>query len=351
MKTKLLLLLIAAFSLCANAQTLGEFKPKENKFGLGKLKDATKIYISNFNVHYQIYNEKQKFKQGGSMFGGGYRGDAKAEASVGLTGLKESDVQQITDKLYQDFTNQIKAKNLQIITAEEAGKADVYKGYVKMEGGKVSLAQVPGTMSCAPTAYEWYVKAVNKDGKTKSGGFLGQESFLYPKLSKDLNDAIIADIDIYVLFVEDKSAFQGNGANVKIQTNLRIADNEAIVMADNESFIRLKGQNKVSAINSTINFAYGKMGVSAIASYSGQLSKPIQIKDVIEDTKISSFVRGGADYVGVSNMYVTYFTPENRTSETNKVIQVDGKKYVDGVYAAAKQFLDYHTAAFLDNLK
>ena len=351
MKTKLLFILVAAFSLNASAQTLGDFKPKDTKYGLGKVKDASKIYISNFTVNYQIYNEKQKFKQGGSMLGGGYRGDAKAEASVGLTGLTETDVQQITDKLYQDFIEKIKAKNLKIITAEEAGKSSVYSDYVKMQGGKVNLAQFPGTMTTSPTGYEWYVKKVKADGKTKSGGFLGQASFLYPQLSKALDDAIIADVNIYVLFVEDKSAFQGNGANIKIKTNLRIADTEAIVMADNDSFIRLKGQNSVSAINSTVNFAQGKMGAGATTSYSGQLAKPIEINGVIEDTKITSFARGGADYVGVSNMYVTYFTPENRTSETNKVIKVDSQKYIDGVYSGAKKFLDYHTDAFLSSLK
>lgn len=351
MKTKLLMMLVFAFSLKTQAQTLGEFKPKDVKYGLGKAKDATKIYISNFTVNYQIYNEKQKFKQGGSMFGGGYRGDAKAEASIGLTGISEADVQQITDKLYQDFITQIKAKNLQIITAEEAGKTDTYSDYVKVQGGKVNLAQLPGTMTSSPTGYEWYVKKVKSDGKTKSGGFLGQVSFLYPKLSKDLDNAIIADVNIYVLFVEDKNAFQGNGANVKIKTNLRIADAEAIVMSDNDSFIRLKGQNSVSAINSTVNFAHGKMGAGATTSYSGQLAKPIEIKGVVEDTKVSSFARGGADAIGMSNIYITYFSAEDRSASNSKIISVDNKKYVDGVYAAAKEFLDYHTAAFLNNLK
>lgn len=344
-------MLLLAYAVSTQAQTLGEFKPKEVKYGLGKAKDATKIYISNFTVNYQIYNEKQKFNQGGSMFGGGYRGDAKAEASVGLTGITETDVQQITDKLYQDFISQIKAKNLQIITADEAGKTETYSDYVKMQGGKVSLAQLPGTMTSSPTGYEWYVKRVKGDGKTKSGGFLGQVSFLYPKLSKDLDNAIIADVNIYVLFVEDKNAFQGNGANVKIKTNLRIADAEAIVMADNDSFIRLKGQNSVSAINSTISFAHGKMGAGATTSYSGQLSKPIEIKDVVEDTKVSSFARGSADAIGMSNIYTTYFSAEDRSSSNSKTVAVDSKKYIEGVYAAAKQFLDYHTGAFLSNLK
>ena len=351
MKTKLLLALIIAFSASASAQTLGEFKPKETKFGLGKAKDATKIYISNFAINYQIYNEKQKFKQGGRMLGGGYRGDAKAEASVGLTGLSENDVQQITDKLYNDFLSQIKAKGLQIVSADEAGKTEVYEEYVKMQGGKVSLAQFPGTMTTAPTGYEWFVKKLKQDGKTKSGGFLGNASFLYPKLSKALGDAVIADVNIYVMFVEDKTAFQGGGASIKIKTNLRIADTEAIVMSDNDSFVRLKGQNSVTAINSTVNFAYGKMGLGATTSYSGQLSKPLEINDVIEDTKVTSFARGGADFVGTSNLYVTYFTPEDRTSETAKIIKVDNKKYIEGVYAGAKKFLDFHAEAFFSALK
>ena len=351
MKTKFLMVLALAFTLTARAQSVGEFKPKDISFGLGKLKDVSRIYISNFTVNYQVYNEKQKFKQGGSMLGGGYRGDAKAEASIGLTGLAEADVQQITDKLYQDFLGKLKAKNLQLISAEEAGKTDTYSDYVKQQGGKVNLAQLPGTMTSSPSGYQWYVKKVKSDGKTKSGGFMGQSSFLYPKLSKELGDAIVADIDIYVMFVENKSAFQGSGANVKITTSLRIADAEAIVMADNESFIRMKGQNSVSAINSVVNFAMGRMGASALASYSGLLSKPLEINGVIEDTKVTSFARGGTDYVGTNNMYVSYFTPENKTAETNKVIKVDSKKYVDGVYDAAKKFLDFHTDAFLGNLK
>lgn len=136
MKAKILLLFVVASVWSAQAQTLGEFKPKDVSHGLGKLKNASKIYISNFTVNYQIYNEKQKFKQGGSMMGGGYRGDAKAEASVGLTGLTEADVQQITDKLYQDFLARIKEKNLQVISAEEAGKTAIYSDYVKCREAK-----------------------------------------------------------------------------------------------------------------------------------------------------------------------------------------------------------------------
>ncbi|RZM27880.1 MAG: hypothetical protein EOO88_11105 [Pedobacter sp.] len=351
MKIKLMTVLLVALAAGTKAQTLGEFKPKDVSYGVKKSKDASKIYIANFTVNYQIYNEKQKFKQGGYQLGGGYKGDASAEASIGLAGLTETDVQQITDKLYQDFLSQINGSGLTIINPDDAAKTGTYEDYERIQGGKVSLAQFPGTMTTAPTGYEHFVKKVDKSGKTKSGGFLGNVGMLYPKLSKELGDAIIADVNVYVMFVEDKDAFQGGGANIKIKTNLRIADSEAIVMADKKSMIRLKGQNSITAINSAVNFTHGKMGLGATTSYSGVLSKPIGIGGAIEDTKVTSFARGSVDMIGTKTMYGTFFTPENRSSETNKVVEVDAKKYTEGVYAAAKKFIDFHTAQFLDARK
>ncbi len=351
MKIQLMTVLLVALAAGTKAQTLGEFKPKDVSYGVKKTKDASKIYIANFTVNYQIYNEKQKFKQGGYQLGGGYKGDASAEASIGLAGLTDTDVQQITDKLYQDFIGQINGSGLTIITADEASKSGTYEDYERIQGGKVSLAQFPGTMTTAPTGYEHFVKKVDKSGKTKSGGFLGNVGMLYPKLSKELGDAIIADVNVYVMFVEDKDAFQGGGANIKIKTNLRIADSEAIVMADKKSMIRFKGQNSITAINSAVSFTHGKMGLGATTSYSGILSKPIGIGGAIEDTKVTSFARGSVDAIGTKTMYGTFFTPENRSSETNKVVEVDAKKYTEGVYAAAKKFIDFHTAQFLEGRK
>lgn len=353
MKTrKLMMIAIAvAFASSIKAQSLSEFKPNDMSFGVKKAKNAKKIYISDFSVNYQIYNEKQKFKQGGSTLGGGMRGDAMAEASVGLEGLTEKDVQQITDKLYNDYVAKIKASGLQILTAEDAAKTETYSGYEIIDGGKVSLAQLPGTMATAPTGYKYLVKKVDKTGKEKSGGFLGNSQFLFPKLSKELDDAIISKVDITVLFVEDKSAFQGGGANIKIKTNLRLASNDAIVMTDDsKAIVKLKGQNTIDVVNSQVSFYHGKMGLSSTSSYVGTLSKPLYIQDVIADEKIQSFASGGLSQ-GVSTMYGTYFSVRNTKTTTTKVIPVEPKKFNDGVYMAASKFIDFHMSAFLNDLK
>ena len=207
-KILMICLLISGGSLMAQQIQLGEFKPKDTSFGLGKLKGkAKKVYIAAFNVNYQVYNEKQDFKQGGSTLGGGFKGDALAEISVGLEGLTNQDVQKITDKLYADYVAQLKLKGLTIVTADEAAKTSVYDDFERLKGGEISLAQLPGTLSSAPSGYEYFVKRVDKSGKAKSGGFLGTTATLYPKLSSQLDDAIIAEVNMYVLFIESANVF------------------------------------------------------------------------------------------------------------------------------------------------
>src|ERR1044071_2663843 len=106
MKAKLLTGALVLFTtLALQAQTLGEFKPKDQSYGLGKLKKGSngKIFIAGFDVNFQVYNEKEKYKQGGAQLGGGMKGDAHTAISVGLEGLDEATVQEITNSLYNDY--------------------------------------------------------------------------------------------------------------------------------------------------------------------------------------------------------------------------------------------------------
>ncbi|WP_346236324.1 hypothetical protein ABDK00_016025 [Niabella insulamsoli] len=344
------LLFAAVLSEAVMAQSLGDFKPKDQAYGLNKIKNK-KLYIAAFSVNYQVYNEKEDFKQGGRMIGGGaYKGDAKASLSVGLEGLSEASLQKTTDMLYNDFITMLKNGGIEIITADEAGKTATYADFTQLNGGKINLAQIPGTLSTTPTGYDFYVKQVLESGKTKSGGFMGNASFVHPKLSKDLNDAIIADVGLTILFIEDKNAFDLAGANIKVKTNLRLAANESIIMTKDAKF-KLKGQNDVIGVNSSVAFYSGKMGAGSPSTYIGTMGKSLSIEGVIEDKKLQSFAKNQADYIGVETAYGRYFNPDNISSKSTTVIPVDNEKYVAGAYAAGKKFLDFHTAEFLKKIK
>lgn len=340
-------IVLLGFSVQSMAQTLGEFKPKDHSFGLNKLKGGkvNRIYISGFDVNYQIYNEKQEYRQGGHVMGGGTRGDALTEISVGLEGLDEQTVQAITDKLYKDYMSKLEAKGLTVITADEAAKTDTYKGFLKLKGGTITTAEIPGVMTSSPTGFQYFVKDVDKDGKTKKGGFLGTESFLYPKLSKELDDAIIGSVDITVLFIQDQEAFQGNGAKLKIKTSLRVIATESVVMTS-DAKVKMKGQNSITSVSSNVSFYHGKMGAGSTTQYVGTMGKPLYIGDVLDETSITSFARGGVDS-GTKTMYGTFYSVRNANTKNAKILQVDPEKYGNGVYAAASKFLNFHTDEFL----
>lgn len=338
---------IAVLSSSVSAQTLGEFKPKDISAGLGKLKKVDKkIYIAGFEVNYQIYNEKENYKQGGYVMGGGQRGDALTALSVGLDGLDEKTVQSITDQLYTDYIKQLKDAGFTVITADEAGKTDTYSDFVRVQGGKINLAQIPGTLNSTPTGYEYFIKKVDKDGKEKTGGFLGNQAMMFPKLSKDLGDAIVGNVDITVLFVQDQQAFQGQGAKLKVKTDLRIVANEGIT-STKEAKIKFKGSNDVTWVTSTVAFYHGKMGAGATSSYSGTLSKPLGIDGVVDETTLKSYAKGSTDMIGTQTMYGTFFSVTDGNTENSKVITVDPAKYKEGVYSGASKFLNFHVGEFL----
>lgn len=334
-----------------SAQSLGEFKPKDTSYGLNKIKKsdgANRIYIAGFDVNFQVYNEKQDYRQGGSMLGGGMRGDALAEVSVGLEGLDEKTVQEITDRLYKDYVSRLQAKGLTIITADEAEKTDTYRDFMRVKGGSISMAEIPGVMSSSPTGFEYFIKKLNKDGKAKKGGFLGNEASMYPKLSSDLGDAIISSVDLTVLFIYEQDGFKGNGAKVKVKTSLRLVGTEAVTMTS-DAKVKMKGQNSVTMVTSTVSFYHGKVGAGATSYYGGTLAKPIAILGVIDDEKITSYARGGTD-AGTSTIYGTFYSVRNAKTANAKIVNVDPVKYRDGVYSAAEKFLAHHTDAFLNSL-
>ena len=347
------LLFLLSFSI-SQAQELGEFKPKDDTFGLGKLKSKPKkIYISNFSINYQLFNEKEKTKKGGALFRDkGVRGDATAELIVGLGNLSENDFQKITDSLYNDFEAQLKQKGFEIISAEVAGKTDTYKGWTKASGAKVEVSAMPGMITAYPKDYTFYYEE-----KSKVGKYFGEKFAALDKtpqnLSKELDDAIVVDVDLYVFFMKDLYAFQGNAANIKIKTQLSLVANENVsAKSDDKSLVFRKKVEYATGINS-IQFVCGKyaIGGSAESVYTGTLKKDLTIENVIDEKVIQSFAKGEADVIGTETYFGKYYEAENKSSSKTTLIEVDTNKYQEGVFNAGKTFLDFHLNEFCKEFK
>lgn len=223
------LAIYALLLLCCNslfAQTIGEVDLKEiNNYGLRKLKDAPKkVFISQFRVNFQtMYLDTEKKAggfRGGSDYTRSYKSAVSASLSLGLKGIQEKDLIDITDELYKNLTSQLKAEGFEIITAEQALASDELKDWVKRTGGSLNQAQYDGYVSISPTGFDYLVKGVNDDGKEKNSFFNKA-----PKISQQLGGAMVLIVNLAVPFANEAESGGskllgrlGGGAKVVAET-------------------------------------------------------------------------------------------------------------------------------------
>jgi hypothetical protein len=349
-----LFLFLLISNLTLNSQEIGDFKPKDDTFGLGKLKSKPKkIYISNFNINFQLYNEKEKKKSGGSLFRDkGVKGDATAELMVGIGSVTENDFQTITNTLYDNFITKLKSDGFEIITADVAGKTETYEGWTKTSGPFVRTSDKPGIISATPAGFDFYYLE-----KTKAGKFFSEKFAALDKtpqnLSKDMDDAVVVAVDLYVFFMKDVYAFQGSAANIKIKTQLSLVANEAISAKSDDKGLLFRKQVEYITGANTIHFVCGKynIGGSPESVYTGTLKKDLVIENVIDEKVIQSYAKGAVDFVGTDTYFGKYYEAENKTSSKTTIIPVDTKKYNEGIIKAGNVFLEYHLNAFVSEFK
>ena len=356
MKTKLNILGLLVFFfavLSLQAQELGEFKPKDDTFGMGKLKSKQKkVYISNFNVYYQLYNEKQKTQKGGSLFRDkGVKGDATAELSVGLASLSENDFKTTTDALYQEFLGMLKKEGFEIISPDKAAGIETYKGWTKASGPFIRET-TPGLLQSVPSGYSFFYEEKSAVGGFLSDKFQGGMN-LPQKISKELDDAVVASVNLYVFFMKDSYAFQGGAANIKIKTALSLVANEVVSAKSDDKSLLFRKQVEYVTGSSQVNFVCGKynIGGGAETVYTGGLKNDLSIGGVIEEKKVQSYAKGNVDFVGTDTYYGKLFTAANKKVSQTNIIPVDVTKYKAGVQQAGTKFLQYHVDAFAGNFK
>lgn len=298
-----------------SAQSLGDFKPgKAGPKSLERPKfDNKNVYIADFAVHYQVYSEKSASKKGGSGVFGAVMGAAKASLAVGLD-ISQETLQNITNEAYAKFIADLKANGFNVMQGDEAKNTDFYKGYKY----STNLSMAPSnTMEGAVTVHPQNVGFFyNEKGSGTNT----------TKLSKELNDAAVARIDLYVEFVKTKGSNKsGIGANVVAKTNLVLSDNNTIA-----HFI--VGRNKI--------------GGSPLGEYQGVLNKDLDIDGVIKEEKITNYVDSDYDNWGTSTAFGTVYSAKNKASSKAAIVPANADKYEKGVELAIDTFLSHHVSEF-----
>tara|TARA_R110000868_G_scaffold274760_1_gene534404 strand:- start:294 stop:1346 length:1053 start_codon:yes stop_codon:yes gene_type:complete len=348
MKTKLQFLLFAAFLFSfatIQAQTLGEFKPLDGGYKAKNVTDGSKkMYVASFTINFEIYKEAVDEKKAGG-FGRTVKNAAKAKAAVGLSTLDKEAIQAKADQLYSEFIADFKNKGYEIISSEEAGKSDTYKGWEKAVGPAIYETDMTGIIAVIPTGFSYYYKDRNAFS-SKLGGF----DKTAQNLSQDLDDALIADASLLYIFSAEGNDWNiGNQAKVKLFVNYRLANSYTITDEKTSAGITSMFDKSKQAVglSSYVNFTRGKLkiGGSPESQYSGGIKSDLEIEGVLEKDKITAYSTQTQATATLLNPIVSI--RGDNYSETTKWLEPDGKKYAEGMYLAGRKFLEYHTSNVL----
>lgn len=282
-------------------------------------KAAKKVYIADVRVNYQLLFSQTETAGGGGEIGGGYRGEAKAGLTMGVKGIEDRDLKDITNHIYQYYVSQLEKAGFQLISAEDASKTKQYEGYEMMSGGTINESQFPGLLSVVPDNFNYLIKKTTAKGKEKN-------KFNGYKLSAQLGGALIAKLNIDVLFVEDaesgasKALSKGVGgvAKIVVRPNLRIASG-------------LKTYNQ---------FYFAEKEVKPLAYTKMEIKNDIEIPGVFEDKKYKAAESAQTDLWGSSYGTMKVFNVSDSYLSKTIPLECESQQYKDGVQQAATQYID-----------
>lgn len=344
-----IILILCCFT-SMHAQETGEFKPKADEFRLKKFKDNPKtIYISKFAINLQVYKDAQDTKAGDKdTRKGKLKGDAKAIAAVGLEGLDQELIQAKTNQLYNEFIAELKTKGFTILSTESVENTETYKNWEKETGPIVRESDIPGVITAIPADYSYYYKERGEVGKFLTEKFKAM-SKIPQKLSAELDNAVVVEVDLYFLFTAAgaKDWLKGNAAKVKIDVNYRLVNQTVITNIKKHKSMFSVGKKTYDAVDTRITFAQGKDFVgNAEASYVGLLKNDLEINGVIKKEKVVAYQKQDEDRITSTKNFALV---SDKTSKNAKWIKVDSNLYTEGFYNAGKQFIFHHLAEFLSN--
>jgi acyl-CoA-binding protein len=324
-----LIILGLLFSVNSFSQQIGEVELKKpgrssGDFKSKDIKDAPKkIYIAEFWIAYQlVFSDQEETKAGASY------GKTKSSLTIAIANLKKEDLTEVTNNLYSDFKQNLEGKGYEIVKAVDIKGAKPYEGWELLDGGTINEAQIGGYVYSTPNDYQYYVKKVTKKGKSKSS-FLGYEM----KLSQALDGTLIAKVNIMVPFIEDAESgaskagakMVGGVSKIVVRPSFRIMS-EGMMESHNTMY------------NSKVYFGYSPK-TNTQNTLTGTLKKPISIDGVFEDKKYKSVATASANSTTGGGAY-KIVTSYNVTSDQVQIADCDPTAYKEGVFKAAKSYMD-----------
>jgi hypothetical protein len=293
-----------------------------------KLKNAPrKVYIASFRTFFHVLASAEA-----SSIGGSFKGNTKTSMVVAVSGVDTPDFLEVTNTLYKKFTDDLKAKGFEILTADDAARSEEYSDWIKKEGGTLSYSQIPGYVSASPTGYNYFIKKEKKDGREKSA-FLDKST----KISRDLDGAIIIEAAFAFPFVDMKTASSSMAGFSSVKAKIDFEIGTAFGM---DGANPLMSPTQLKFINSE------GMGKDAILY--------VKIKDDSFDSdapvfKDKKFKESNVAIVSYKPDYYGVVWKEEQTVKVSHYAECDNALYKQETTRLASEFTDQALAIFYKN--
>jgi hypothetical protein len=340
MKTLFALILSLLLISGVNSQDIPSFKLKEFSYGLKKMdKLPKKIFISQFRINFQTIYFDKEFRGGGYQLGGGYRGSVSASLQLGLNGLYEKDLQEITDNIYNNCLEQIKKQGYEIVTADQAAGINTYEDWERKAGGQLSRSQYEGYITATPSNFEYFVKKTKESGKEKST-FLDKSG----KISKELDGVGVLRVSINVPFARD-----GESQGSKMLSSLA---KSAKLVAESTVFISsMPAGNSTGDLASDTRVAFdaGK-GLATQMSANWTLKDDIDLDGLVEKKKYKSEESADRTWNSSNAGLFSVFSVDDKFLKKTQQVDVDRTKYIPTVTAAGIKIVEKALQDLFSNL-
>lgn len=315
-----LFMLVAMFAgLTLKAQSVGEIKVKKlGPANLNYRKSPKRVAISDFQVNYQTALTLEDEKKGGKMWRGGIKGDAKASLTVVLDGLNPDDLQKLTNQLYAQYVNDLKAQGFEIASIDEVWN---HNAFVKNREKR------------------WELKAGEGPEQGKAFGVIltrpSTQKFVVPLKTFDKNKPGIASLADYVEGTENKVVNQKRDF---IWNKVVI---EVTVFEDGQGEMSktLNRHAGSAQVKVETNFKVNEASTNRFDMGTFMARGGVEIQDVLERQKFEAGMNADRDKLGTDYGVLRVWSVEDREKTNFATVVCDPSKYLKGAEMAVDAFL------------
>ena len=317
-------------------------------------KAPKKVYVRSFKALFEVYEEAEARTSASKNDRANrttFISGTTTRLGVQIQGVDVDDFQQIINEAYQDYIDQLKNKGFEILTAKDVEQIEIYEGWTKMEGGASNNDQANGFVMVTPEGFDYMVKGVSKSGREK-GTFQDQG----PKISKQLNDIYLADVNFIFPFVtlDPNSSRWKNTSSVKAKIDYRI---EAFMNTGKTnqqtsltSFAKGLGSTGASSmIESQVRFLSGKdIGNNPFFDAKVTLKKPVSFEGVFADKKIVETTKAEADLFQKTAYSTLVMVSDDQKNIASHYAKCDRDKYIAAASKSIEEMMNAGLANFME---